>query len=38
VVKSVGIAVLAIGGVTEERAAEILASGAAGYAAIRLFE
>jgi thiamine-phosphate diphosphorylase len=38
VVRSVGIPVLAIGGVTEERAAEILASGAAGYAAIRLFE
>jgi thiamine-phosphate pyrophosphorylase len=38
VVKSVGIPVLAIGGVTEARVAEILASGAAGYAAIRLFE
>jgi thiamine-phosphate diphosphorylase len=38
VVGSVGIPVLAIGGVTEERAAEVLASGAAGYAAIRLFE
>ena len=36
--RSVGIPVLAIGGVTEERVAEILASGAAGYAAIRLFE
>ncbi len=36
--KSVGIPVLAIGGVTDERVAEILASGAAGYAAIRLFE
>jgi thiazole tautomerase (transcriptional regulator TenI) len=38
VVASVGIPVLAIGGVTEERAAQVLASGAAGYAAIRLFE
>jgi thiazole tautomerase (transcriptional regulator TenI) len=38
IVGSVGIPVLAIGGVTEERAAEVLASGAAGYAAIRLFE
>jgi len=38
VVGSVGIPVLAIGGVTEERVAEVLASGAAGYAAIRLFE
>jgi thiamine-phosphate pyrophosphorylase len=37
-VQSVGIPVLAIGGVTEERVEEILASGAAGYAAIRLFE
>jgi thiamine-phosphate diphosphorylase len=37
-VRSLGIPVLAIGGVTEERVAEILASGAAGYAAIRLFE
>ncbi len=37
-VGSVGIPVLAIGGVTEERVATILASGAAGYAAIRLFE
>jgi thiamine-phosphate diphosphorylase len=36
-VRSVGIPVLAIGGVTEERVAEVLASGAAGYAAIRLF-
>ena len=35
---SVGIPVLAIGGVTEQRVAEVLASGAAGYAAIRLFE
>jgi thiamine-phosphate diphosphorylase len=38
VVRSVKIPVLAIGGVTEERVAELLASGAAGYAAIRLFE
>jgi thiamine-phosphate pyrophosphorylase len=37
VVRSVKIPVLAIGGVTEERVAELLASGAAGYAAIRLF-
>jgi thiamine-phosphate diphosphorylase len=37
-VRSVGIPVLAIGGVTEERVVEALASGAAGYAAIRLFE
>lgn len=37
-VESVGIPVLAVGGVTEERVADILASGAAGYAAIRLFE
>jgi thiamine-phosphate pyrophosphorylase len=36
--ESVGISVLAIGGVTAERTAEVLASGAAGYAAIRLFE
>ncbi len=35
--RSVGIPVLAIGGVTEERVAEVLASGAAGYAAIGLF-
>jgi thiamine-phosphate diphosphorylase len=38
VVGSVGIPVLAIGGVTRERVAEVLAAGAAGYAAIRLFE
>jgi thiamine-phosphate diphosphorylase len=38
VVGSVGIPVLAIGGVTEDRVPEILASGAAGYAAVRLFE
>jgi thiamine-phosphate diphosphorylase len=37
-VRSVEIPVLAVGGVTAERVAEILASGAAGYAAIRLFE
>lgn len=37
-VRSVRIPVLAIGGVTEERVDEILAVGAAGYAAIRLFE
>jgi thiamine-phosphate diphosphorylase len=35
--RSVRIPVLAIGGVTEERVAEVLDSGAAGYAAIRLF-
>jgi thiamine-phosphate diphosphorylase len=38
IVGSVGIPVLAIGGVTMERVAQVLASGAAGYAAIRLFE
>jgi thiamine-phosphate diphosphorylase len=38
VVRSVTIPVLAIGGVTEERVRELLGSGAAGYAAIRLFE
>ena len=37
VARSVRIPVLAIGGVTVERVAEVLASGAAGYAAIRLF-
>jgi thiamine-phosphate diphosphorylase len=37
-VRSVGIPVLAIGGVTQARVNEILAVGAAGYAAIRLFE
>jgi thiamine-phosphate diphosphorylase len=37
-VGAVGIPVLAIGGVTAARAAEVLESGAAGYAAIRLFE
>jgi thiazole tautomerase (transcriptional regulator TenI) len=38
VVGSVRIPVLAIGGLTVQREAEVLASGAAGYAAIRLFE
>ncbi|OLC25465.1 MAG: hypothetical protein AUH40_06410 [Chloroflexi bacterium 13_1_40CM_65_17] len=38
VARSVRIPVLAIGGVTEERIAECLGAGAAGYAAIRLFE
>jgi thiamine-phosphate pyrophosphorylase len=38
VARSVRIPVLAIGGVTAERVADVLASGAAGYAAIRLFE
>jgi thiamine-phosphate pyrophosphorylase len=38
VARSVGIPVLAIGGVTEERVAECLDAGAAGYAAIRLFQ
>jgi thiamine-phosphate diphosphorylase len=37
-VRLVGIPVLAIGGVSAERVVEILASGSAGYAAIRLFE
>jgi thiamine-phosphate pyrophosphorylase len=37
-VRSVTIPVLAIGGVTEQLVGEILAVGAAGYAAIRLFE
>jgi thiamine-phosphate pyrophosphorylase len=37
-VRSVGIPILAIGGVTEARVTEILNVGAAGYAAIRLFE
>ena len=35
---SLRIPVLAIGGVTEARIAECLAAGAAGYAAIRMFE
>ncbi|HEX9363745.1 MAG TPA: thiamine phosphate synthase [Candidatus Dormibacteraeota bacterium] len=38
VARSLRIPVLAIGGVTEERIAECHAAGAAGYAAIRLFE
>jgi thiamine-phosphate pyrophosphorylase len=38
VVRSVRIPVLAIGGLTAERVAEVLAAGGAGYAAIRLFE
>lgn len=38
VARSVRIPVLAIGGVTEERVATCHAAGAAGYAAIRLFE
>lgn len=38
VAHAVGIPVLAIGGVTEERIAECHAAGAAGYAAIRLFK
>jgi thiamine-phosphate diphosphorylase len=37
VVRAVGIPVLAIGGVTEERIAECLRAGAAGYAAIGMF-
>jgi thiamine-phosphate pyrophosphorylase len=37
VVHSVGIPVLAIGGLTNERIAECLAAGAAGYAAIGMF-
>lgn len=36
--RSVSIPVLAIGGVTHRRIAECLEAGAAGYAAIRLFE
>lgn len=38
VVRSVGLPVLGIGGVTEARVPELLASGAAGWAAIGLFE
>jgi len=38
VVRAVRIPVLAIGGVTPERIAEILDSGAGGYAAITMFE
>jgi thiamine-phosphate pyrophosphorylase len=37
VVRAVGIPVLAIGGVTEERIAECVAAGAGGYAAIGMF-
>ena len=37
VAHAVGIPVLAIGGVTEERIAECHAAGAAGYAAIGMF-
>ncbi|HKC20617.1 MAG TPA: thiamine phosphate synthase [Candidatus Dormibacteraeota bacterium] len=38
VAREVGIAVLAIGGVTPERISECRRAGAAGYAAIRMFE
>jgi thiamine-phosphate diphosphorylase len=38
VARAVRIPVVAIGGVTEERISECLAAGAAGYAAIRLFQ
>lgn len=38
VARALTIPVLAIGGVTEERIEECRAAGAAGYAAIRLFE
>jgi len=38
VVKAVGLPVLAIGGVTRDRARECLAAGASGYAAIRMFQ
>jgi thiamine-phosphate pyrophosphorylase len=38
VARAVSIPVLAIGGVTEDRIAECEAAGAAGYAAIRLFQ
>jgi thiazole tautomerase (transcriptional regulator TenI) len=38
VARAVHIAVLAIGGVTEDRIAECEAAGAAGYAAIGLFK
>lgn len=38
VARALRIPVLAIGGVTEERIAECIDAGAAGYAAIRLFE
>lgn len=38
VAHAVGIPVLAIGGLTEERIADCLAAGAAGFAAIRMFQ
>jgi thiamine monophosphate synthase len=38
VVRAVQVPVLAIGGVTSARARECLAVGAAGYAAIRMFQ
>jgi thiamine-phosphate diphosphorylase len=38
VARAVGIPVIAIGGVNEDRIAECSAAGAAGYAAIRLFQ
>ena len=38
VARALKIPVLAIGGVTQERIAEVHAAGAAGYAAIRLFK
>jgi thiamine monophosphate synthase len=38
VARAVHIPVIAIGGVTEERIADCEAAGAAGYAAIRLFQ
>jgi thiamine-phosphate pyrophosphorylase len=38
VARTLGIPVLAIGGVTEERISECHAAGAAGYAAIRIFQ
>jgi thiamine-phosphate diphosphorylase len=38
IARALRIAVLAIGGLTEERIAECHAAGAAGYAAIRLFQ
>jgi thiamine monophosphate synthase len=37
VTRAIRVPVLAIGGVTEERIAEVHAAGAAGYAAIALF-
>jgi thiamine-phosphate pyrophosphorylase len=38
VVAAVNIPVLAIGGVTSAKAEEVIAAGAAGFAAIRLFQ